>query len=84
MDGSLQAGRGGHMIWRWQSRSQEFYMGGVLDLCDMGQGELCHDRCACLLLADCMRDVGASQAGRGKSGVQAANLSPGFGDLREM
>nr|QNO43470.1 hypothetical protein KOEAEPIB_00001 [Methanosarcinales archaeon ANME-2c ERB4]QNO44016.1 hypothetical protein FIDFODCG_00002 [Methanosarcinales archaeon ANME-2c ERB4]QNO44215.1 hypothetical protein EAPJJHLA_00006 [Methanosarcinales archaeon ANME-2c ERB4]QNO44794.1 hypothetical protein HJJCBNBL_00006 [Methanosarcinales archaeon ANME-2c ERB4] len=29
------------------------------NLSDMVQGELCHDRCLCLLLADHMQDVGA-------------------------
>ena len=31
------------------------------DLSRMSQGELCHDRCMDLLLAECMQDIGAAR-----------------------
>ena len=63
-----------------QRRADKSHSTGVLceisfDLSDMERGELCHDRCVCLLLAEYMQDVGASQAERGKGDVQALYLS---------
>lgn len=49
----------------------------------MRQGELCHDRCMDLLLAECMHDIGAARSGARGAFVQAPYLSSGFGDLRD-
>jgi len=35
--------------------------GMSFNLSDMERGEICHDRCVCLRLADHMQDVGAAK-----------------------
>jgi hypothetical protein len=40
----------------------EGLLGGMVsDLSCMRQEELCHDRCIVLLLAECMKDIGAAK-----------------------
>ena len=46
----------------------------------MGRGELCHDQCVGLLLAECMHEIGAAKSNVRGAVVRALDLSPGFGD----
>lgn len=62
------------------SYSREFLYGMCFDLSDM-EGELRHDRCMGLLLADCMQDVGATKPNARVRDVQALYLRAGFGGL---
>lgn len=50
----------------------------------MARGAFCHDRCAGLLLAEYMQDVGVAKPNAEKSIAQAPNLSAGFGDCRRL
>ena len=50
----------------------------------MGRGELCHDQCVGLLLADYMQDIGAAKSNARGAFVQAPYLSPGFGDFNQI
>jgi|GEM_PF-4802405 len=50
------------------------------DLPSMERGELCHDRCMILLLADYMQDTGAAEL-NAKPRCAGSVLSAGFGDF---
>ena len=52
--------------------------GASFDLSSMERGELYHDRCMVLLLADYMQDIGAAELNANRD-VQALYLSAGFG-----
>ena len=52
------------------------------DLSNMERGAFCHDRCACLLLAEYLQDLGATKPNAEKAIAQAPNLGGGFGDCR--
>jgi hypothetical protein len=48
----------------------------------MERGAFCHDRCVCLLLAECVQYIGAAKPNAEKAIAQAPNISAGFGDCR--
>ena len=81
MDGSLQAEWDGHMIWCWEFQSTGVLYGVSFDLLDMERGELCHDRCVCLLLDDYVQDVGRqpTKTNAEKAIALALYSSEGFG-----
>ena len=65
-----------------QSCSRRFISDEFRFIQSMERGELCRDRCVCLLLAEPVQDTGAAKPNAGGD-VQALDLSPGFGDLNE-
>jgi len=48
------------------------------NLSDMERGEICRDRCVCLLLADCVRSIGAVMLNAESRGAGHVYLSEGF------
>jgi len=65
------------------SRSRGILYGMSSDLLHRhrGRGDLCHNRCMGLLLADHMQDIGATKSNAKGAVIQAPYLSPGFSDL---